>query len=299
MPRRWCVPVSCLVACFLPATYVQAAPSASGSRIEFERALAEFDEAQQIQLDRPDGARRLFRQAAQRFSSMIASGIVNGRLEFNLANCHLQSGDVGRAILHYRRAERLIPGDEALTDNLYVARSRCLTSIQPARRGAFLRSVFFWHFQTSVGGRARAAIVLYVAFWGLLAVRNFVRRRSVSVSVFVCGVLACAAGASVGATHWADRNAPAGVVTAMDVVVYKGPGTGYQRQFEQPLQPGVEFTLRQQRGEWWKIELVDGKSGWINVTRAELVPTERPKSLKFGDSFRHAKTVVSVGNVAV
>ena len=44
----------------------------------------------------------------------------------------------------------------------------------------------------------------------------------------------------------------------MDVAAYKGPGTGYQRKFEQPLQPGVEFTLRGRRGGWWNVELPDG-----------------------------------------
>ena len=58
----------------------------------------------------------------------------------------------------------------------------------------------------------------------------------------------------------------------MDVVVYKGPGTTYQRQFEQPLQPGVEFTLRQRRGAWCKVELPDGKSGWIETTEVQIIP---------------------------
>ena len=113
----------------------------------------------------------------------------------------------------------------------------------------------------------------YVLFWLLLIIRSFARRRRVTVSAIVCGVLALAAGTSLAVTHWADRNAPEGVITAMDVVVQKGPGTGYQRQFEQPLQPGVEFTLRERRGEWWRIELADDKSGWIEAERADLIPT--------------------------
>ena len=64
-----------------------------------------------------------------------------------------------------------------------------------------------------------------------------------------------------------------GPVTGMHVAIYKGPDTGYQRQFEQPLQPGVEFTLRDRtQSGWWKVELPDGKSGWIDAGLAELVP---------------------------
>ncbi len=290
-----------LVLLLCAGTY--AASSADELRLEFETALAEFDEAQRVQLDQPDRARQLFRSAAQRFDSIIAAGVVNGRLEFNLANCHLQAGDVGRAILHYRRAERLIPGDEILADNLSVARSRRLTTIGLTRRSAFLKSAFFWHYQTSVSGRSRTALVLYVAVWALLILRSFgvsiavtptvgssstvgptaivgatfqsvFPRRALTVAAIVCAVTAAAAGVSVGMTQWSDRNVPEGVVTAMDVVVLKGPGSGYQRRFEQPLQPGVEFALRQRRGEWWKVELPDGKSGWIEAAEAQLIPKD-------------------------
>ena len=101
----------------LAAPVLGDAPS-TDLRTEFERASANFEQAQQIQADDPDRARRLFRLAAQRFESIVSAGIVNGRLEYNLANCYLQTGDVGRAILHYRRAQRLIPRDPRLADNL-------------------------------------------------------------------------------------------------------------------------------------------------------------------------------------
>lgn len=277
------------------ATVGAAAPTATASpaspelQNEFEQALRDFDEAHQIQNERPDRARQLFRASEQRFSSIAATGVVNGRLQFNIGNCHLQAGDVGRAILHYRRAQRLIPRDPLLADNLAVARSRCLTPIEPTRRSEFFKSVFFWHHQTASATRFRVGLVMYIAVWVLLSVRSLIRRRWITVSadsspqrsralgllIVVCVIVAGACGTSVAAQRWSDRNAPEAVVTAMDVVVYKGPGTGYQRQFEQPLQPGVECTIRERRGTWWNIELVDGNAGWIQAGDAELISEER------------------------
>ncbi len=260
------------LACMLLSSRAAAQSLLTDPRGEFEQALAEFDQAQEIQADKPDGARRLFRSAAGRLENIAAAGVVNGQLEYNLGNCYLQAGDVGRAILHYRRAQRLTPGDPLLSENLRAARSRCLTSIRPTRRSALFRAVFFLHYDTSVADRARAAIVLYVAVWVWLALRNFIWRRGVTVSAIVCVVIALSLAVSVAMDRWSDRNAPAGVITAMDVAAYKGPGTGYQRQFEQPLQPGVEFTLQGRRSGWWNIELPDGKSGWIGADNAELIP---------------------------
>ncbi len=265
-----------LLSCFWPMTSLCAAPALLDLRQELARALADFDQAQEIQSKQPERARQLFRAAAQRLESTIAAGITNGRLEFNLANCFLQAGDVGRAILHYRRAERLIPRDPMLADNLAVARSRCLTTIRAARQSVLLKRIFLWHYQTSAVGRAKMAFVLYVAFWGLLIVRSFARRRFVAVCAVLCGVFGGVSAGSVAMTQWTDRNAPEGVITAMDVAVQKGPGAGYQRQFEQPLQPGVEFTRRERRGGWWRVELADGKSGWVEATRAELITSDGP-----------------------
>ena len=145
------------------AVTASAAPSTGDLKSDFARALADFDRAQELQDRQPDRARQLYRSAAQRFKSLVSAGIVNGRLEYNLGNCYLQAGDVGKAILHYRRAARLIPKDPLLADNLAEARSRRLTSIQPTHRRDVLRSIFFWHYDTSLPGRSKAAVVLYVA----------------------------------------------------------------------------------------------------------------------------------------
>jgi len=248
-----------------------AAPAGPEWQNEFEQALRDFDEAHQIQKSRPDRARQLFRAAEQRFSSIAAAGLLNGYLEYNIGNCHLQAGDVGKAILYYRRAQRLIPRDPLLADNLSVARSRCLTSIEPTRRSEFFKNAFFWHHQTASATRFRVGLGMYVVVWMLLSARCLIRRRWITVSVVVCAIVAGACGTSVAVERWSDRNAPEAVVTAMDVVVYKGPGTGYQRQFEQPLQPGVECIVRERRGTWWNIELVDGNAGWIHAGDAELI----------------------------
>ncbi len=240
-------------------------------RAELDRAMIDYDEALSIRDAEPDRARRMFRSSAQRLGSLVAAGIDNGPLEYDLGNCFLQAGDLGQAILHYRRAERLIPRDPLLMDNLREARSRRITNIEPTRRGAVIRNVFFWHFETTWISRVVACLITYALFWLLLSARALVRRRSLVYAAIACFVVMVLLAGSVAAEYWATRHAPAGVVTAMDVVVSKGPGAGYQRQFEQPLQPGAEFHLRERRGAWWDIELPDGQTGWIEASAADLV----------------------------
>ncbi len=253
--------------------------ASAGHRAQFEAALADFDRAQEIQVEQRDQARLLYLAAAQRFEG-IASDVENGRLEYNIGNCYLQAGDLGRAILHYRRAQRLMPRDSLLADNLAEARSRRLTNIAAGRAGTLLRNVFFWHFETSPTGRKRAAVALFAMTWVLLTVRVFRRRRAWLLAAGACVIASLGLTASLSTQRWLERTSPPGVVLDMDVVVYKGPGAGYQRQFEQPLQPGTEFTLRERRGTWWNIELPDGQRGWIDRARAALVIDDDPAAVR-------------------
>jgi hypothetical protein len=270
--------------CASMACSLRAAPSTGDRNLvnEFNSVLAVFDQAQQVQLDNPDRARQLFRSAAQRFESIVAGGVVNGRLQYNLGNCYLQAGDVGEAILHYRRAQRFIPRDPLLADNLSQARSRRLTTIQPTRRSTVLRSVFFWHYESSFASRCKAAIVLFAIVWAMLALRSIVSSRGVTVSAIVTAVLALSLATSAGVQYRSEQRRPGGVVTSMDVKVFKGPSTTYQRRFAQPLQSGVEFTLIEERPGWWNVELPDGQSGWIDSSTAALiVPTSSSDGLMF------------------
>jgi hypothetical protein len=142
------------------------------------------------------------------------------------------------------------------------------------RRDAVLRSLFFWHHRTSDAERSKAGIGFYVLTFGLLTARSLARRRALAALAMMASALTLACGASLMTAHWQERNEPAAVVTAMDVVVYKGPGPGYQRQFEQPLQPGVECVVHERRDRWWRIELADRNAGWIEASAAELVREE-------------------------
>ena len=86
-----------------------------------------------------------FRVAAQAFEDVAAAGHVNAALEYNTGNAWLLAGDVGRAILHYRRALLLRPGDPETLSNLTTARSRRRDQIDEAAGRAVLETVFFWH----------------------------------------------------------------------------------------------------------------------------------------------------------
>jgi hypothetical protein len=219
----------------------------------------------------PTEAGKLFRTAAGRFQVLVDAGLRNGRLYYNLGNAHMESGQLGWAILNYRRAQEFIPEDARLVANLRYARSLRRNQLPESGERAFLRTLFFWHYGTSLRGRVMVGIVVWAVFWGMLIARVFLPRfrwRYVLLPVLaVCIVLA----ASVAASMVAQSRHQAGVVVADNVTVRKGNGEGFEPQFKEQLHEGVEFDLIERRTDWLLIQLPDGKTGWIRSRDAETV----------------------------
>ena len=57
------------------------------------------------------------------YLTLVERGRANGALYFNLANAYFRTGDFGRAVLYYNKAETLRPRDANLAHNLDYART--------------------------------------------------------------------------------------------------------------------------------------------------------------------------------
>ena len=238
--------------------------------LQLSDALESFDRGSALVHRAPDEALAAFRRAHEEFQAVVDAGIDNGQLYFNLGNTHLRLGEIGLAIADYRRAERLIPGDQRLRANLRFARSLTRDHIEPSGKQTFLRTVFFWHYSCPPRTRKTAAMIGYGLFWLFLSVRVLWPRVKVGYPALVCLALWMILGASVALDLPSQSGSAGGVLVKDDIVVRKGNGEGYDPQFSQPLHEGVEFKVIEQRGGWLRIELADGNQGWVRVREVEL-----------------------------
>jgi len=230
-----------------------------------------FDRGAQVRQLNSSEAIEAFTESAAKYQLLVDAGIHNGKLFYNLGNACLESGQLGKAILNSRRAQALLPGDGRIEHNLQYARSLRRNQIASAGKRAFLRTLFFWHFGTSLRARCLTGLFVYAAFWGMMICRNFLRRfrwRYVLIPTLVVWVTL---GTSVATDMLASSGHLEGVIVADDVIVRKGNGERFEPQFKQKLHEGVEFTVIEQRRDWLYIELPDGKTGWIISRQAELI----------------------------
>jgi hypothetical protein len=225
----------------------------------FERGARSDDSAE---------AQQAFLESIGEYERLIADGVVNGKLYYNLANANVRIGDLPRAILYYRMAERLLPRDEQIAANLRFARSRIAERVETNDTSRLLRQLLVVHYACSIRERTQVAVITYLVAWVALAARIASHRRWFTFA----GLCALAISASMTVSVWAQRqdeiDHPIGVLVADDVIVRKGDGDTYEPQFNRPLGPGLEFRVLNRRDEWMEIELRDGKSGWIRGAQA-------------------------------
>jgi tetratricopeptide (TPR) repeat protein len=69
--------------------------------------------------------------AIETYEAIGELGVVDGALYYNLGNAYFKAGHLGRAILNYERALRLMPGDEDTRANLAFANELVSEAVEP------------------------------------------------------------------------------------------------------------------------------------------------------------------------
>lgn len=238
----------------------------------FSQGKELFRRANELAQQDPAGARDLYAKAALRFERIVREGGVhNGGLYYNIGNAHFRTGDIGRAILSYLRAERYIPGDANLRQNLAYARSQRVDRIEPREQTRVLKTLFFWHYDLAPRARLALFAVCFAVVWLCAALRLFRRSSPAGWALVVAAVLAGLLFGSLVAEAVASSRQPVGVILAAEVIARKGDAETYQPSFSEPLHAGIEFVRLEERGEWLHVELADGRLCWVPRSAVGMV----------------------------
>jgi tetratricopeptide (TPR) repeat protein len=238
----------------------------------FSRGKGAFRRAMETLEEDPQRAAALFDEAAAAFMTIVEQGgIRNGRLYYNIGNCHYQRGDVGRAILAYRRAQRFMPSDAHLRENLHAARALRRDRVETQIETRLLETLLFWHYGISPRTKAIVALVAYLlGFAALLTWLALLGRRWLRLALACFWMCAIVAG-SAGVDAYTRAHLRDGVIVAPETEARKGPGLGFAPQFQQPLHAGTEFHLLSERDGWFEVRLADGTETWLPADDAEQI----------------------------
>lgn len=237
----------------------------------FQAAQTAFRQANEAAT--PDQAKALYTKAILNYEKIIDLGnLSRADLYYNLANAYLLKEDVGRAILNYKRAEKLDPANADILKNLTFARTKRIDAVSVKTQQRVLKTLFFWHYDFSIGARFVVACICFSVLFIMLTIVVWRGRSTCIIVICVLTVMLLTAFAgSVGVETFTKARAKSGVIISPSVIARQGDGTNYSPSFKDPLHAGTEFDLLETRPGWFKIQLSDGSEGWITTNSAELI----------------------------
>lgn len=243
-------------------------PTTPGRMSLLEQANSAFEQA----LSKADGqkAQRYYQQAIDGYERLIATGVQNGKLYYNLGNAYFLRNDLGRAILNYRRGLRLEPGNRRLHANLRYALSQRVDQIDATARHALLPRLLFWHDDLSLQTQMTLALMGFLLVWAVAFIHLFHRHAFLFWFMGVAAFIFVLFGGSTLVVHAQHATMQHGVIVVQEAPVRKGNGESYALQFPRPLHPGTEFEVIEIRGSWLHIRLKNDASGWIRQAHAAL-----------------------------
>lgn len=236
-----------------------------------ERSESYFDLANQTALVDPGKAKGYYRQSADALETLIREKkIVNGELLYNLGNTYFLSGDPGRAILNYRRAQLYLPNDPRLAGALKHARAE-QPDYFPGNDSSRLRQyVFFWHDLLNRPWRLGIIAGCIAGVWGAWVLRLFRPVPALQPLTIWLGSIAVLLVISDWVHARKDPSREA-IVMETEVMPRKGDSYIYDPALVNPIHAGLEVRLLDRRREWIYIGLADGSAGWVLENTVEAI----------------------------
>lgn len=254
------------VIAFLIGTLLSVARAATAPEL-FAQANDAFAKATASRTTTVDQSRVQYAQSIALYEQLITEyHIANPDLYYNLANAYALSGDVGRAVLNYKRAAKLAPGDADIESNLRATRARVGVAVDTQGSGQVARELLSWHRAIPQQTRLMIWLVAFAGIWLTLAVRLSppARRWARPWVVVLFAMVAVLAGVSLWSEQHSLRDHPEAVIVADSVVGRKGPDDkGYEPSFTRPLSAGVEITVIERRAGWALVRLADARETWL------------------------------------
>jgi tetratricopeptide (TPR) repeat protein len=201
------------------------------------------------------------------YETIIQEGFRDFRVYFNLGNAYYQSGDLGRALLNYRRAQEISPRDTDLADNLVLVRKERL-DLQSDETG-FTEGLAA--LTVGVLNLSELSVVVFFVWvlWFVLlgtAILKTAWRYRARIPLLLIGLALL-----IGLFLLGGRlvTYPPAVVIDEVAQVRSGPGEDYLELYQ--LHAAAEIYVWETKNDWVQFALADGRLGWIPSKTVALV----------------------------
>ena len=219
-------------------------------------------------------AGRLYEQgeydaAISEYNNLSNEGFESGNLYYNLGNCYFKKGSLGKAILYYEKARRLIPRDKDLESNYKFTRSLIKRKVSTPAKIWIARIIDSFLNQFTVDGLTivlSGVYMLFVAVIIISVVLKLPKIKSAGLLLFLLGIFIISAVSSYKRIQSLDKEA----------VIMNEKTDALFEPFEKAsvhfiLYEGMKVYILSVKDSWCKARRLDGKVGWIKLDQLEVI----------------------------
>ena len=167
-----------------------------------------------------------YAEAAQIYEELIAQGVEDSALFYNLGNAYFQQGDLGRAVLNFQRAAQLDPRDPDIRANLELARAQAVEFLPETPDNPLFKLADFSREWLTLNETAVLALLFWFLFAFLLLASRQLRaggmKRVVRFTAVLVLMLLLISSFSLGTRLVLEQSQPGGVLITPAVAVSEG-----------------------------------------------------------------------------
>ncbi len=200
-----------------------------------------------------------FSEAAELYEQAIAEGMKNGHLHYNLGNTYFRMNKLPKAILHYIKAQNLLPRNEDVEANLEYAIRQTEDQLD-GRNPHPLETILFWTRDLNLEEHKTGLFWINFFFWISVGIGLRYRTPATQSARNIFLAFLVLAAVSTGFRWHKDSHQSVGVILPEQIDVYSDWNTSSVVLFQ--LHRGTPVSISKEKGNWYEIELLDAKKGW-------------------------------------
>ncbi|MFQ5965138.1 MAG: tetratricopeptide repeat protein [Candidatus Scalinduaceae bacterium] len=251
----------------------------------FFEANKEFQAAQKAMSEKKENeAIEKFKHAAQLYEKLLDSNFINGQIYYNLGNAYYRQGMSGKAILYYRRAEKLLPRNADIKANINLLKSDFEDKEAIRQIPEILKVMCFWYFFLNLSEITTLMIYVYLALIATILSIIFLKFQWLGKLSIIFGACLLVLIISLCIKGYKQNSIEKGVVIADECKIRYGPGEEYEPKFE--IHEGAEVKIEEEGNKWYKVYVyvdveninddeekkdMEFKKGWIPKGKVEKI----------------------------
>ena len=207
--------------------------------------------------------------AIQEFESILSNNWDSPELYYNLGNAFFRSGNTAGAVWAFESCLNLSPTHSDAKYNLKLANLKVIDRMGLPEPPLYLQ--WYLGLKEQFTPTTWINITLFIFFLFSLSVTVY-RLFLFSLVQNLRGVILTIFFISLFLTFhsiWTENSLNLGVIYSLKAEVRSEPNTFSTRLFE--VHEGLKVSINQLENNWVKIELLDGKTGWITKNQIRLI----------------------------